>query len=302
MHNDKTDRFTEDVDRLLRETGRIDASRPGAEYRKDLVFAAELAATDFSTESTRQASLRRDLLGGHATRQVSTRNGSTWAAGPWRYSRLATAATALAVVLIIVVAEPHLRAAVVQPAINYLKQIIVGEHTQAVVAEGFDEDEMTVVLAERARALEAGELWSIRTAVSTVGGDVPPGDDPVILTYSSLGLAESAAAFPLAKPEYLPENFSFDKAVITPGDGVVLWYAAPGQRITLYQRLVVPGAGTMAMAMGAGSSLEEVSIHGHRAAWMNDQKLVWESEGKSFDLEGTRLTLEQALEIARSLH
>lgn len=300
MHrNELADRFAHDVDRLLAETGHDDSDRPDPEYREDLVLAAELAASDFSSESTRRATLRRELLSGRSSAQA-------WTGNPlavlWRqHPRLATVAATLAVASIVVVAQPDLRASVVQPVIQFLKQVVLGEHTRAAVSEGFSESELNAILDERARQLEAGETWSIETAVSTLGGDVPPGRDPVLLTYCSLSRAEAAAALPFAKPLHLPAGFRFEQAVLTPDDGVVLGYWAPGRQITLYQRPVRPGATTMAMATGPGSTLDEVTVNDAPAAWLNGHKLVWEADGVSYDLEGDGLTLEEALTIARSL-
>jgi hypothetical protein len=296
-NTDRTEDFTRDVDRILQEAGRSEVARPDPKYREDLVLAMELAATDFSSDSVRRAPLRRQLLSERAATRAEP---APWL-WPWRqHPRLAAAAVAAAVVLAVLVIQPDLRASVIQPAIEYLKRLVLGERTEAVVVEPFSQSEMESILAERRRALEAGEQWSMRTAISQVGGDVPAGGSPVIRTYGSLGLAESAAAFPLAKPGHLPEGYEFDSAVITPDDGVVLWYRAPGERITLYQK-PLGDSRMMAMSMGSGSSLEKVAVDGKPAAWLNDHKLVWESDGMSYTLEGNRLTLEEARRIAHSL-
>jgi len=300
MHgSDRIDCFTRDVDRLLREAGRIDTPANG-EYREDLLLAAELAVTDFSDESENRASLRRELLSRSAApRPPANRLARlTW---PWRQApAMSTIATVLLLAGIVAVAQPDIRASVIQPVLRYVERIFLGERTQAVVVERPDDHEVDAILAERARGLEAGERWTMRTAVSTIGGDVPPGRDPIILTYCSLGLAESVAAFPIAQPGRLPDGFHFDRAMIPPDDSVVLWYARPGERITLRQTPVRPEITTVEMSMGADSSLEEVTIDGCPAVWMG-RKLVWEADGTSYTLEGTEFTLDDALEIARSL-
>lgn len=251
----------------------------------------ELAETDWSDESRVRASLRRRLLDRPA--------GS---APMWRrYPRLVTAAASVLLLTALFVAHPGLRAAVVKPVWEFLQRVVVGEHTEAVVVAPPTDAELEAILEERARGLEDGTRWTMRTAVGTLGGEVPEGRSPVLRTYNSLRIAEAEVHDPFVKPTYLPEAYRFDHLVLTPSDSVVLWYRAPGRWITLVQDRVHPGATTMAMTMGGDSSMQEVTIGGATGAWINDGKLVWEDDGRSYSLEGTELTLADARSIALSL-
>ena len=260
-----------------------------AKDREDSILATELASIDFSDESRVRVPLRHRLL--------SAETAAAWSPRPRLVAVAATAAVIVAVVFI----QPDLRAAIVQPALNYIKQLVLGDHTRAVLVEQPADAELEAILAERARGLEAGERWYVRTATGSQGGDVPAGASPVIRTYNSLRLAEENVTFTVRKPEWLPGPYRFDSAVLTPSGGVVLWYRAPGLQLTLSQKPIQPGASTMVMSMGDGGSLEQVDLGGIRAAWVNDESLVWENDGITYDLEGNELTLDQAKRIAESL-
>jgi hypothetical protein len=282
--------FGRDVDRILEAAGRKGGAAPDTDDRDDLVLAAELASIDFSDESRVRAPLRRKLLSGEGA-------ASAWSLGP----RLAAAVAAAAVIVTALFIQPDLRAAIVQPTLNFIKQLVLGERTQAVLVDQPVGAELEAILAEQARGLEAGERWSVRTASGSQGGDVPEGASPVIRTYNSLRLAEENIDFPVRKPDWFPGPYRFDSAVLTPAGGVVLWYRAPGRRLTLAQKPTRLGGTTMVMGMGDGATLENVEFGEIRAAWVNGESLVWENGGMTYDLEATELTLEQAKRVAASL-
>ena len=153
------------------------------------------------------------------------------------------------------------------------------------------------------------KIRETRSTVFSIGARLPSARSTVRTIRASVLSPPIAAArtriTPLSfrlPPATLPPGYQFDRAVIAPDDTVVLWYVAPGKRLTLKQTAVEPGgASTMRMAMGEGSTLEEVSLDGRPAAWMNGHSLAWEADGRSFDLDGSELSLDEALEIARSI-
>ena len=189
LARDRHDAFTRDVDRLLNESGRADNDVPDTDYRAELVLAAELADADFSTDSKRRASLRRELLAG---RTSAADSGSWVRVWTWR-PRLASGVVAAGLLMALFTFQPTLRAGVVQPAFEFLKRLVVGQHTEAVVVETPDAMAREAILAERYRELEAGRKWTTLTATGRMGGDVPEGREPVLSTYNSLGHAQSAA-------------------------------------------------------------------------------------------------------------
>ena len=89
--------------------------------------------------------------------------------------------------------------------------------------------------------------------------------------------------------------------MITPDDSVILWYTAPEGRITVTQSPLGENEYRMVMSVGDDSSLEQVTVNGYTAAWMNGEELIWEGAGMSYDVEGDDLILEEAVKIAESL-
>lgn len=305
---DRSERFSGEVDRLLRENHGDDSDSAGADFQQDLILAAELAGADYSGDSPIRASLRQHLLQDSLERRVPLWDRlSHWMQG-LRHPRLSFAGVLLALVLSVLVAHPGLRAEVVEPAIKFLKRVAVGEKTEVGIREPEDFNRAAVdsMLDAIAGMHEAGQMWSLWTAVSKTGGGIPPGEEPVIRTYCSLSLAEAAAGFSFLKPTYLPEHFRFDRVSLTPGRGVVLWYLGPYEiSLALFNvqtRTLPDGSQSTSSSMYTSNfgDIDEVAVGEYRAAWMG-QALIWEQDGFSCGLEGRELTKDEALKIAGSL-
>jgi hypothetical protein len=58
--------------------------------------------------------------------------------------------------------------------------------------------------------------------------------------------------------------------------------------------------GTFAGFMTNGT-LEEVDLDGRKAAWADGRLLMWEADGISYLVGGPRLSLDEAIRIARLL-
>ena len=193
---------------------------------------------------------------------------------------------------------PPLRAA----AVEAIRSIIVGPNTVA-----WQMDPQADIDPEPVPP----DVWIIRTEIGNYGGNAPPGVEPDIHTVDTFEEAQGLTEFHLRQPMGLPEGFAFREAKLAPLGGTfwaILFYSGPGDEIIVAQ---MPGGPqpsddpNVVVAVKSGvvtdGTLEKVDFDGRTAAWIDGHSLLWESEGISYQVGALDLSLQQVINIARSL-
>ena len=156
------------------------------------------------------------------------------------------------------------------------------------------------------------DVWVIHTEIGGFGGNAPPGVDPIVQSLDTFDEAQGLTDFHLRQPTDLPEGFAFREAKLAPIGGTswaILFYRGPGDEIIVAQ---MPGGpqpsdnpnvlSSIKSGVLTDGTLEEVDFDGQVAAWIDGHSLLWESEGISYQIGGLDLSLQQVMDIARSLH
>lgn len=306
---DWADRFSCDVDRLLAEAGRSDWEPTPTEYRQALDMARTLATADWSAESRVRGTLRRRLLDKIEARGVGSlqKENSMRTIFGRQHPVLSLAALGLVALLVIALAWPGALIAAAQGIGNVVQSLMVGQYTsihqvapdQSAPA---DEPPATPVVEQR------DDLWIVRTATGNYGGNVLPGHEVAVRSVPTLDEAQAGAPFTLRQPEYLPAGYAFREAMLTPSDWVLLFYDGPGGEVVLVQMPigVISSSDSEVVASAVGtltdSPIVSATLNGRLAGWVVEENtLMWEADGISYELGGKGLSLDEATRIAESL-
>jgi hypothetical protein len=310
---DLADRFSRDVDNLLRETRRAEVEPAPVEYHHTLGLARRLAETDFSDESQVREALRRRLLN-----QVGARGG--WQPGEgvamrsilWKRRRGLSLLTVLLVTLLVVaVAWPEALAAAAEGIADLVQSIRLGPHTSA---HQVDPEWATAHPQNPPPAMPevryAGDTWIVRTSIGNFGGDLRPGRRTV-RQFDTLEEAQAASGFHLDVLRCLPAGYLLREALVTPDNWLFLFYDGPQGEIILAQvqvyeqvehqsdqQIVTTG---VHVALLTDKPIEEVMLNDQPAGWVEGHGLKWEADGLSLTLGGPNLALDEAMRLAESL-
>jgi hypothetical protein len=211
---------------------------------------------------------------------------------------LRASAAVLLVASLTVAFVPPLRTAVV----DAIRSIVVGPNTDA-----WQVDQQAVS--------DPGPLppdvWVIHTEIGGFGGNAPPGVDPIVQSVDTFEEAQGLTGFHLRRPTDLPEGFAFREAKLAPIGGTswaILFYSGPGDEIIVAQ---MPGGpqpsddpnvvSSVKSGVLTDGTLEEVDFDGQVAAWIDGHSLLWESDGITYQVGALDLSLQQVMDIARSL-
>jgi hypothetical protein len=177
----------------------------------------------------------------------------------------------------------------------------------------------TYTWAARVRTSDQGglrplpsDMWIIRTDIGNYGGNAPPGVDPTVRSVGRLMEAQALVDFHIKSPMELPQGYTLSEVKLAPIGGTqwaFLIYNGPGHDIYVVQMPVGPQASdrndqetSVAVGIMTDGTLEEVDFDGQPAAWIEERSLSWETGGIHYNVGGLDLTLDQAMQIARSLH
>jgi hypothetical protein len=215
-----------------------------------------------------------------------------------RMNALRASVAVLLVASLTVAFVPLLRTAVV----DAIRSIVIGPNTDAWQVEQ---------LADSDPRPLPPDVWVIHTEIGGFGGNAPPGIDPIVQSVDTFEEAQGLTDFHLRQPNDLPEGFAFREAKLAPIGGTswaILFYSGPGDEIIVAQ---MPGGPqpsddpNVVSAVKSGvvtdGTLEEVDFDGRTAAWIDGHSLLWESEGISYQIGALDLSLQQVMDIARSL-
>jgi hypothetical protein len=258
---------------------------------------------DLSTESQVRQQLRQRLTNLAGQREELLR-GKGYARPPTigrRRPAVLVAALILGVLLISALIWPDAFNAIAQEVIKTLKLgknttvILVDPEQTAPPAVQTEVAGWTPTVEGNLRIVLEDDHWSICTAISCSGGNIPPGYEATIRRYNTVAEAQTDFVFTLKQPAYLPAGYTLREVMLSPTRDYVYFYDGPESEIVLFAF----GGGS---TTGTSGSLDEVEVNGQPAAWVNGNMLVWDADGCSFSLEGLDLTLDQAIRIAESLH
>lgn len=308
---DWADRFSRDVEGLLNEAGRTDADPAPTEYRQALDVACTLAATDWSGESRVRQSLRRKLLNRIDAREG--RKGTAMKTYPHyglRRRLLIGIGSALALLLVMMFLYPGGPTVFAQGIGNGAKLIVLGAYSTAQQVE-----------ARVTGKPLPDNAWHISIFPGYgEGGNGLPGTNPTVRSVADLKEAQKIASFQIKTPGYLPEDYSLREVKLAPiwtGPGALLFPSAPNvylfyggsdSDVVVVQKPVGPQPGSppdtevgTAVGFMTNGTLEEVDLDGRKAAWADGRLLMWEADGISYLVGGPKLSLDEAIHIAKSL-
>ncbi len=228
--------------------------------------------------------------------RTQVRRHSTMPARP-RYA-WAVAAALLAVVFV-VACVPGVRRVVAAPIIEVLRSIRLGPFSTA--------QEVAIVAPVTPQPPAA----PCRVTTAIGGFMCAPGEVGVSVTqFSSLAAAQNHLPFAPAVPTALPPGYSLAVVYATqdPQPEVVQVYHGPAGDVVLAESPVGEmisadrTAQTVRAVVHASTGpVEEVDLAGQRAAWVGNQRLVWEQDGMSYVLGGLDLTKADAVRLASTL-
>jgi hypothetical protein len=143
------------------------------------------------------------------------------------------------------------------------------------------------------------KTWTLNTPVGSFEGNVPEGGSPSMTTYGTLG--ETRRFLPaLLYPAYLPRQYKFQKAVLSPSKDIFLFFSGPGGGIVMRQSADKKSA---VVSGTTDPAIERVKLGGKNdAVWLaGDHNLLWEREDVAYALGGRTLGKEEAVKIAGSI-
>lgn len=291
--------FSRELDRLISQTERTPTSGAPAEFQQALQVAENLAQLDFSTESRQREALRRRLLAqAHRTQEAHMKTLRWRRAMTW--SIVGTAALLL---LVLTLFYPGGLAVAAQNIYGAIRSIVLGEYSRAL---------QTAPVAGSDSAALPPDVWKIRTEIGNFAGNAPPGVEPTVRSVTTLEEAQAIANFHLMTPTDLPEGYTLREVKLAPIGGthwVLSFYGGAAHDIILVQMPIGPQLSQkhdeligIFSGFVTDGALEETDLDGRPAAWANGHSLMWEANGVNYIVGGLGLTLEEAKQIARSLH
>ncbi len=154
--------------------------------------------------------------------------------------------------------------------------------------------------------------WMIETVLGGSGGELPPGTDPTVRSFTSIQKAQEHTDLLLRKPGYLPDGYALREVRLPPAgaseEQAYLFYGNPGREIILFMGRIgeqpeeAPGLTTIKVSVIAtNGSIEEVTVGEHPAAWIDGEMLAWEAGNILYEIGGRGLSLDVALRIAESI-
>lgn len=298
--NDRIDRFSGDVDDLLRH-GSLSKSAEAAstEYAEMLALAEMLSSTDFSHQSQVRQTLRRRLLTKPSPREGwrLTERLSMVTQLQKRSIALALPAVILVALMIVALVWPSVVTAAVQSAVSFAQRLWVGEHT---FVEPIEPEEITITEDGRLTMLgrivdESGETAG-QIAFEEAGSF-----EIEVRSFNSIAAAQAAAPFTLRQPIYLPEGYSFSKASVWGNLHVNFHYAGPDGDLLYIQRPVGEGPDqSVSIGLPEDYVIETIQVNGQDATW-SEHVLLWEVDGFSYLLSSPDLNQLDAVRFAESL-
>ncbi len=300
--HDWIEQFSRDIDARRTTFAQVEMDAMPEDYRQNLEVACKLAAIDLSDESQIRRTLQKRLL-----EKIDTKK--EWKPQKENKMKLefskhfAALIVAVATVGIVVfLAIPSGRVVALKFLENVRDYFWVGPHTMVVV--------------ERRGAITptpmpaTKPMWIYSTEGISWGGIPFSGTSTEMLYFDNLESTQEAIPYSLILPEYLPEGYAFEKSAVSPDlVYVFLHYSGPGHEIVISEANLGHYENT-AMATGTICPIENVSINGINGAWVRTdcaddfrgtERMLWESDGISFNLNGIGLAFEEAVRIAESM-
>ena len=312
-----SERFSHDVDNLLRERERDDSQLMSVEYRQNLDLARTLATADFSDESVERESLRRRLLQKIDKREMwSEKKERIMQPVFWKRHPVFSLLTVMLTLLLLAsLFWPGAMEAAAQEITEFVRSLQIGEFTSVHQVD----PEWAAAHPQREapeipQIVQSGDRWSVRTAIGNFGGNVNPDQDATVHQFDSIAEAQTATSFDLRLPVYLPDGYVFREAMVAPVGWAFLFYDGPDRDIILVEmpvyrrveeqtdgRIVTVDTEEVSAVTITDTTIKAVELNGRPAAWIEGGGLMWEANGISYTVGGVNLSFEEALLIAESL-
>lgn len=221
-------------------------------------------------------------------------------------------AAILIVFLVVTLAWPGAFTAVAQGIESFVQSLSLGPH--ATVHQVSPEWVAAHPRKPPPATPEVGRLgdgWIIRTAIGNFGGNVLPDHDATVHRFDTFDEAQTATTFGVRQPGHLLVGYALREAMVAPGNWAFLFYDGPDGEIVLaqvpvYERVEEQSdnhvvSTVVGIATLTDKPIEEVTLNGRRAGWVEGTSLTWEADGVSYTLGGANLSLDEAIRIAESL-
>ena len=297
------DRFSYQVDEMLREAGSLTPAPLPPGYEEELDMARLLAKADFSGQSRVRGRLLLQLLDGNE----SKRRGGILALvrqGRARPAIIAGILALAAVCLLFLLCSPS---ATRIGALARLYTLFPGGRSPVhraapqVVAN-------SVVNAGPTIEHEA-DVWVVCTAIGNFTYRASAGTDSMAAHFADLDEARASVPFSLHQPGYLPAGYSLRETLVTPVQWVFLFYSGPDGDIVLVQAPVTAGSHSGDVAgpsLLGGMTLTDrevrlVRVGNRTGSWVEGLGLVWQTDDTGYHLGGANMNLDEATRIAQSL-
>ena len=303
-------RFQEELDEVLDVAGPAPDRDPSEETDREMLeIATRLASTDFSAESHVRESLREEVV----QRSSSVRRMTMFA---WfgriqgSGSLLLGPATAVLVMLVVMIAWPGAVAAAADGIERFVRQLVLDETNSVRQATDADRVSGPDSLGETPTAEEgAAVIWIAKTTVRERDASDPlPAERLETKSFTDPDQAQEIPDFSLRQPTELPDGYSLSRVRVTPTGWALSHYEGPGGQLILAH---VPQDAPDAEGLEAGpgttvevltdAPIDAATVNGAPAAWIEGQSLSWVDDGVAYTLGGGQLTLAKAVGVAESL-
>lgn len=295
------DRFSRDLDWLLERNEMLEIDLAPTEYKQTLEFVQTLSKINFSNASRTRNALRAQLL-------KKTRKKNAMLSILKLSPRSGMVYIFLVFILISLLFGTGAVKAATQGISEFVQRLWVGDFTWIQQTDPLQTEPSHSTPSQTVTVETRGDIWIIHTPIGNFAGETLPGHDPSVRRFDSISKAQAAATFDIRQPGYLPENYKFREAMVTPMDWAFLFYDGSNGVLILVQAPageVSTSDDNQPTSVGIGMltdhDVESVTLKGLPAGWVEGYGLIWEADGISFTVGGTYLSREEIVHIAESL-
>jgi hypothetical protein len=226
-----------------------------------------------------------------------------------RHPALSLVTIVLVILVVVTLAWPGTLTAAAQGIENFVQSLVVGQNTSVHrVNPNQATPSRQIPPPVTPEVKQQGDLWIVRTSIGNFAGNVLPGRDANVRRFHTFDEVQAAVSFSLLQPGYLPTGYALREAMVTPLDWVFLFYDGPDGDIILAQMPVgerpssdAGHAVSSAAGMLTDKPIESVTLNSQPAGWVEGYGLMWEANGVSYMLGGSKLSLDATTRMAESL-
>jgi hypothetical protein len=296
------ERFAQDVDHLFAVTESRDSEPQPVEYQQMLGLARALATRDLSGESRVRVALRRRLLTQTGIwKEQNLKNGFLTRVLSWQKQSAVTLGTLVLIALLASIWILPGAQTIAAQGLEFVQTMILGQNTAMHRVNPSQAAPTNRAAPAKPSIEQKGDLWIVRTAIGNFAADIPPGRKFVEHRLSTIADAQIIAPFPIRQPGFLPTGYTLREAIVAPDGSTFIFYDGPHGDILLTQMAGARSSDSSMIGMLTDQPIRSVTLNGRAAGWVEGYGLMWEADGVSYILGGTKLSLAQAIRVAESL-